>query len=52
MQQHGESLPVIVGTPLAGETIDGETFDGKTETAIFPGDLPADPAKLFERQRK
>ncbi len=48
MQQRGESLPVIVGTPLAGETIDGETFDGKTQTAIFPGDLPADPAKLFD----
>ena len=40
MKEHGQSLPVIVGTPLAGETIDGETFDGKTETAIFPGDLP------------
>ena len=38
----------IVGTPLAGETIDGETFDGSSETAIFPGDLPANPARLFE----
>jgi predicted YcjX-like family ATPase len=33
-------LPVIIGTPLAGETIGGETFDGSTETAVFPGDLP------------
>lgn len=36
-----DTLPVIIGTPLAGETIDGEQFDGETETAIFPGDLPA-----------
>ena len=42
-----EELPVIVGTPLAGETIDGERFDGETETAIFPGDLPADPGALL-----
>ena len=38
---HGrETLPVIIGTPLKGETIGKETFDGETETAIFPGDLP------------
>lgn len=36
----GEQLPVIVGTPIAGETIDGEVFDGSRRTAIFPGDLP------------
>lgn len=41
-------LPVIVGTPLKGETIDGEKFDGKTETAIFPGDLPEKPDSIFE----
>ncbi len=52
MKEHGQSLPVIVGTPLAGETIDGETFDGKTETAIFPGDLPADPGKLLSGEGK
>lgn len=43
----GEQLPVIIGTPLAGETIDGDSFDGTTETAIFPGDLPTDPATLL-----
>ena len=43
--RHGkEELPVIIGTPIKGETIAGERFDGKSETAIFPGDLPADPA--------
>ncbi|MCQ0989721.1 YcjX family GTP-binding protein [Jiella marina] len=43
----GEELPVIVGTPAAGETIGKRTFDGKTETAVFPGDLPQDPHRLF-----
>jgi len=45
--QGRETLPVIIGTPLAGETIAGETFDGETETAIFPGDLPASPDTVF-----
>ncbi|KAB0680852.1 YcjX family protein [Aureimonas leprariae] len=43
----GSRLPVIVGVPMAGETIGTERFDGTRETAIFPGDLPANPAKLF-----
>lgn len=43
----GETLPVIVGTPIAGEEVAGERFDGSGETAIFPGDLPADPRLLF-----
>ena len=42
-----ENLPAIIGTPLAGE-IAGERFDGETEVALFPGDLPDDPAVLFE----
>ena len=45
--QGGETLPVIIGTPLAGETIGGQCFDGETETAVFPGDLPVDPALAF-----
>ncbi len=44
----GETLPTIIGTPIAGETIDGRTFDGKTEIAWFPGDLPDDPESVFE----
>jgi len=47
VKQRGETLPVIIGTPLKGETIGGETFDGKTETAIFPGDLPRKPDSIF-----
>ena len=38
-----DALPLIVGTPMAGETVDGRVFDGDREIAIFPGDLPADP---------
>ncbi|WP_026623059.1 uncharacterized protein M728_001574 [Ensifer sp. WSM1721] len=44
----GHSLPVIVGTPIAGEKINGEIFDGEKKTAIFPGDLPENPDILFE----
>lgn len=40
VEHKGETLPVIVGTPLAGETIDGQSFDGDSEHAVFPGDLP------------
>jgi predicted YcjX-like family ATPase len=41
VRQGRETLPVIIGTPMKGETIGDETFYGETETAIFPGDLPA-----------
>ncbi|MDO9418909.1 YcjX family protein [Pararhizobium sp.] len=44
----GAPLPVIVGTPIAGERINGEIFDGNRKTAIFPGDLPANPDSFFE----
>jgi len=47
VKQGRETLPVIIGTPLAGETIGGEVFDGNTETAIFPGDLPEQPEEAF-----
>ncbi len=46
-KQGRETLPVIIGTPLKGETIGGEVFDGETETAVFPGDLPEKPDELF-----
>jgi predicted YcjX-like family ATPase len=48
VKQGRETLPVIIGTPIAGETIAGETFDGRAETAVFPGDLPVDIASLFD----
>lgn len=42
-----EDLPCIIGVPAAGEVAGGEVFDGKTEAAMFPGDLPADPNAVF-----
>jgi hypothetical protein len=42
--QDGEQLACIAGVPEKGEKIGKETFDGVSEAAIFPGDLPADPA--------
>lgn len=41
-------LASIVGTPLAGETAGGQTFDGKTETVIYPGELPDTPDAFFD----
>ena len=52
VEHDGEELPVIVGTPLAGEVVDGRTFDGETRTAVFPGDLPKDPAAVLDRDLK
>ncbi|MEP1207466.1 MAG: YcjX family protein [Rhizobiaceae bacterium] len=45
--EKSDVLPVIVGQPLAGESIGKEVFDGDTKTAIFPGDLPNDPADVL-----
>ena len=50
--QGSEKLPVIVGTPLAGETMEKETFDGNTRTAVFPGDLPDDPKEVLDPKRE
>ena len=36
------------GVDVAFDSVGGETFDGDTETAIFPGDLPENPAKLIQ----
>ena len=47
----GETLPAVVGTPLAGEVIDGTAYDGKTEIALFPGDLPDDPDAVLDEGR-
>lgn len=47
VRQKGEDLACIVGIPQKGETIGGEAFDGETEAAIFPGDLPSDPAEAL-----
>lgn len=43
----GDSVPAILGTPLAGETAHGVTYDGTQEIALFPGDLPDDPHAIY-----
>ncbi|WEK05526.1 MAG: YcjX family protein [Candidatus Devosia phytovorans] len=48
ISEGGESLPTLIGTPIAGEVLDKVTYDGKTEIALFPGDLPERPDSLFE----
>jgi predicted YcjX-like family ATPase len=47
VRRDGETLPCILGVLAAGEHAGGTIFDGKTEVAVFPGDLPADPDALF-----
>src|SRR5262245_37510513 len=46
-RQGRERLPCIVGVPLPGERLGAKTYDGQTEAALFPGDLPTDPASLI-----
>ena len=48
IRQGGETLNAIIGVPEKGEKIGGEVFDGVVEAAVFPGELPADPASVFE----
>ncbi|WP_108462468.1 YcjX family protein [Devosia naphthalenivorans] len=48
INEGGEVLPTIIGTPIEGEVLDGTRYDGKTEIALFPGDLPERPDSLFE----
>ena len=40
-----KTLDAIIGVPEAGEKLDGQIFDGVAEAAVFPGQLPEDPAK-------
>jgi predicted YcjX-like family ATPase len=47
IRSRGDILKAIVGTPEAGETLGGERFNGVSEVAVFPGELPADPAPLL-----
>ncbi len=50
--ENKEVLPVIVGQPLAGESIGTEVFDGNSKTAIFPGDLPEDPDNVLRENHQ
>jgi len=44
----GGDLPAIVGLAAKGEVVGGRTLDGETEIAVFPGDLPEDPSRVFD----
>lgn len=48
LEVDGETVPAILGTPLAGETAHGDTYDGTQEIALFPGDLPNDPGAIYD----
>ncbi|MGL5115009.1 MAG: YcjX family protein [Beijerinckiaceae bacterium] len=43
-KQGRTTMPCIAGVPLKGERLDDEVFDGIAEAALYPGELPDDPA--------
>ncbi|MFD2182425.1 YcjX family protein [Rhodoplanes azumiensis] len=51
VRSNGDELPAIVGVPQAGERAAGHLFDGEREIALFPGDLPSDPERVFDLGR-
>jgi predicted YcjX-like family ATPase len=51
VEDGSERLPVLMGTPVAGERIAGTVFDGRTEAGVFPGDVPAVPEIAFDPAR-
>ncbi len=48
IEERGEPLNVIIGTPTAGERLGATVYDGRSEIALFPGDLPENPESVFE----
>jgi predicted YcjX-like family ATPase len=48
IEDAGHPLNVIIGTPEPGERLGNMRYDGRTEVALFPGDLPADPAAVLD----
>ena len=48
IEEKGEKLNVIIGTPEKGERLGDQTYDGKTEIALFPGDLPENADVVFQ----
>jgi predicted YcjX-like family ATPase len=49
VENRGKSLAAIAGTPEAGEVVGKDRFDGETDAAVYPGELPANPAAIFDR---
>lgn len=46
-----EVLDCIAGVPIAGEVLGDEVFDGVRETALYPGELPANAVDLFDASK-
>ena len=51
VRQGRDVLPCIKGVPAKGEQIGARLFDGRTEVAVFPGDLAADPRAALAGER-
>jgi len=48
VKRGGEVLDCIAGVPMAGERLGDEVFDGIREAALYPGELPENPAVLLD----
>ena len=48
IEEKGQRLNVIIGTPEPGERLGGTIYDGRQEIALFPGDLPDDPDSVLQ----
>mgnify|MGYP001347554541 CR=1 FL=1 len=51
VKRKGETLDCIAGIPIKGERLGADVFDGVREAALYPGDLPDNPAVLFDPAR-
>jgi len=48
IEENGETLDCILGTPIEGERLADTVYDGKSEIALFPGDLPEQPDSVLQ----
>jgi uncharacterized protein len=44
----GQSMACVAGVPLKGEKLGKDVFDGIAEAALYPGELPEDPAAALD----
>jgi uncharacterized protein len=49
VKEGGRDFPALVGIPEAGQRLGERLFDGQTQTAIYTGDLPANPRDALTR---
>jgi uncharacterized protein len=47
-KQGRATMPCVAGVPLKGERLGDEVFDGEAEAALYPGELPDDPAAILK----